>query len=125
MDDGVRVLTDGELQEAAGTPGLHRRVAFEADDHWFGHVRTDPDALSGWHHHGDNVTVGYVIEGQVRFEFGPGGKHSVEIGEGGFFRVPAGLVHREGNPTATPGQIVLARVGEGPPVFPVDGPDPA
>lgn len=123
--EGVRVLTDAELREATGTPGLHRRVAFEGDGHWFGHVTTDPESFSGWHHHGDTLTIGYVVEGLVRFEFGPRGSHSVEIGEGGFFQVPPRLVHREGKPTTEPGQIVLVRVGEGPPVFPVDGPEPA
>lgn len=58
MDEAVQALTDDELQEAVGTPGLHRRVAFESDDHWFGYVRADPDAFSGWHHHGDTVTIG-------------------------------------------------------------------
>lgn len=125
MDDAITILTDGQLQEAKGTPGLHRRVAFEGDDHWFGHIRSDPEAFSGWHHHGATETVGYVIEGQVRFEFGPGGSQHVEVGPGEYFRVPPGLVHREGNPTATPGQVVLVRVGQGPPVVAVDGPDPA
>lgn len=124
MDDAVHALTDDELSEAEGTPGIHRRTAFEADDHWFGHVRTEPEAYSGWHHHGDTVTIGYVVEGRARIEFGPGGNDSVEIGEGEFFRVPPGLVHREGNPTKEAGQAVVVRVGEGPPVFPVDGPDP-
>lgn len=124
MDAGVRVLGDPDLREATGTPGIHRRVAAEDDGYWFGHVTTDPDALSGWHHHGEMVTVGYVIEGRTRFEFGPGGQHSVEAGPGDYFVVPPGFVHREGNLTDEPGEIVLVRVGEGSPVFPVDGPEP-
>ena len=38
MGEPVRKLTDGELREAQGTPGLARRTAFEGDGHWFGHV---------------------------------------------------------------------------------------
>lgn len=125
MDDRVQALRDGELTEAAGTPGLHRRVAFEGEDHWFGHVTADANAFSGWHHHGETLTIGYVVRGTVRLEFGPGGADSVEIGEGGYFRVPPGLIHREGNPTGQDGEVVLVRIGEGRPVFPVDGPEPA
>lgn len=123
MAEDVRVLKDDDLREATGTPGIHRRVAVEDEGYWFGHVRTDPDSLSGWHHHGENVTVGYVLRGHTRIEFGPGGDEKVDVGPGEYFVVPAQLVHREGNLTDQDGEIVLVRVGEGPPVFPVDGPD--
>lgn len=125
MSEPVRKLSDDELREAQGTPGLTRRVAFEADGHWFGHVEAAPEKMSGWHHHGDNVTLGYVLEGKVTIEFGPGGREHVEVNEGEYFEVPKHLVHREGNMSTDTGEVVLARVGEGPVVFPVDGPDPA
>lgn len=118
------MVGDSDLREATGTPGLHRRVAAEDDGYWFGHVTADAGALSGWHHHGETVTIGYVLKGRVRFEFGPGGHQGIEAGEGEYFVVPARLVHREGNLTGEEGEVVLVRVGEGPPVFPVDGPDP-
>lgn len=123
-DDRVRTVGASELREATGTPGLHREVAFEDEETWFGHVTTEPAVLSGWHHHGEMTTIGYVLEGRVRFEFGPGGTEVLEARAGDYFRVPPGLVHREGNPTDQPGRIVLVRVGEGPPVVPVDGPGP-
>lgn len=125
MTDEVRVLAHSDLRDATGTPGIHRQVAAEGDDYWFGHVDTDPDTLSGWHHHGKMITIGYVLKGRTRFEFGPGGRDTIEAEAGEYFVVPPGLVHREGNLTDQPGEIVLARVGEGPPVFPVEGPDPA
>ena len=124
MDDDIRVIGDTDLRAATGTPGMTRRVVDEDDGYWFGHVEAAPDTLSGWHHHGDMVTVGYVVKGRLRFEFGPGGSHSAEVGPGEFFRVPPRVVHREGNLTSEPGEVVLARIGEGPPVFPADGPDP-
>jgi uncharacterized RmlC-like cupin family protein len=77
---------------------------------------------SGWHHHGDRDVLGYVVRGLARFEFGDGGRDSVEIAAGGFFRVPAGLVHRDVNPLDEPQEIVLAVVGDGPLVVNVDGP---
>lgn len=124
MGEPVRKVGVNELQEAQGTPGLRRRVAFEADGHWFGHVEADPTTMSGWHHHGDNVTFGYVLKGQVTLEFGPAGREKVEVGEGEYFEVPKNVVHREGNMSTEAGEAILGRVGEGPVVFPVDGPDP-
>lgn len=56
--------------------------------------------MSGWHHHGEDVTMGYVLKGSIALEFGPGGSQKVEIGE-----------------------LVISRVGEGQLVFPVDGPE--
>ncbi len=123
MRDPVRKLRDDELRKAEGTPGLARRVAFEANGHWFGHVDASPETMSGWHHHGDNVTLGYVLKGKVTLEFGRGGRDQVEVNEGEYFEVPKRVVHREGNMTTESGEIILARFGEGPVVFPVDGPE--
>jgi uncharacterized RmlC-like cupin family protein len=120
MREPVRKLRDHQLREAEGTPGLGRRVAFEADGHWFGHVEAAPETMSGWHHHGDNVTMGYVLQGKVTLEFGPDGSEQVEVNEGEYFEVPKHLVHREGNMSTGTGEIILTRVGEGPVVFPVD-----
>ena len=60
----------------------------------------------------------------MTLEFGAGGRDHVEVNAGEYFEVPKHLVHREGNSTQT-AEIILGRVGEGPVVFPVDGPDPA
>lgn len=125
MREPVRKLRDDQLREAEGTPGLNRRVAFEAQGHWFGHVEAEPETMSGWHHHGDNVTIGYVLRGKITFEFGPRGQQQIEVDEGEYFEVPKHLVHREGNMSTETGEIILGRVGEGPVVLPVDGPDPA
>ena len=123
MNEPVRTLTDAELREAQGTPGLTRRTAFEGEGHWFGHVEAAPVTMSGWHHHGDNVTMGYVLKGDVTLEFGPGGSQTVHVGEGEYFEVPKNTVHREGNTSPEVGEVVIARVGQGQLVFPVDGPD--
>jgi uncharacterized RmlC-like cupin family protein len=124
MSDPVRVISDAQLNEAQGSPGLIRKVAFEGHGHWFGHAEAAPEMMSGWHHHGENVTIGYVLKGQFTFEFGPGGTQRVEVHEGEYFQVPSHVVHREGNLSSTPGEVVIVRIGEGPVVFPVDGPEP-
>jgi uncharacterized RmlC-like cupin family protein len=68
--------------------------------------------------------LGYVAQGRVRFEFGPGGAEHTDVEEGWFFHVPAGIVHRDVNPLDVPQEIVLSFVGTGPLVVNVDGPDP-
>jgi uncharacterized RmlC-like cupin family protein len=124
MGESVRKLRNDQLRDAEGTPGLSRRVAFEEPGHWFGHVEAAPETKSGWHHHGDNVTIGYVLKGKITLEFGAGGQEQIEVLEGEYFEVPKQRVHREGNRSTETGEIILGRVGQGPVVFPVDGPDP-
>jgi uncharacterized RmlC-like cupin family protein len=62
---------------------------------------------------------------QVRLEYGPAGREHVEMGAGDYFCVPRHLIHREGNVSEQPAELVLVRVGEGRPVFAVDGPPPS
>lgn len=123
MTDPVRRVGPEDLEAATPTPGLARWVADESDTHWMGHVRTEPNTMSGWHHHGEHTTLGYILNGVARLEFGPGGTESVNVGKGDYFVVPPGTIHREGNPTDEHGEAVIVRYGQGPPVFPADGPD--
>lgn len=125
MADEVQSKTDDELTPAQGTPGIRRRTAFEGRDHWFGHAVAEADTMSGWHHHGEHTTVGYILKGSIRLEYGPGGSHSTDVGRGEWFTVPAGVIHREGNTSHEDAEALVLRFGEGPPVFPADGPEPA
>src|SRR5439155_2745508 len=97
-------------------------IAFDLAGATMMRARAEPRAVSGWHHHGDRDVLGHVVRGRARFEFGPGGRESTEVAEGGFFHVPAGLVHRDVNPLDEPQEIVLTVVGEGPLVVNVEGP---
>jgi uncharacterized RmlC-like cupin family protein len=58
-------------------------------------------------------------------EFGPGGTERFDAGPGDFVYVGRGAVHRGGNPSYDPADIVVVRTGGGASVFNVDGPDPA
>ena len=116
------VAPDG-LAPAAATPGLVRERAFDTERAMLIRARAEGGIASGWHHHGDREVLGHVLRGRVRFEFGPGGSESTEVEEGGFFHVPAGLVHRDVNPTDEPQETILSLVGSGPLVVNVDGPD--
>jgi uncharacterized RmlC-like cupin family protein len=122
-DDGrILAISPTSLQPGAATPGVVRETAFETGRATLMRVRAEPRAASGWHHHGARDVLGYIVRGRARFEFGAGGRGSVEVEEGGFFRVPAGLVHRDVNPLDEPQEIVLAMVGDGPLVVNLDGP---
>ena len=120
----VTAIAPNGLRIAAPTPGVVREVAFETDRATLMRARAEPRAASGWHHQGDRDVLGHVVRGRARFEFGPGGQESTEVEEGGFFHVPAGLIHRDVNPCDEPQEIILAVVGEGPLVINLDGPAP-
>jgi uncharacterized RmlC-like cupin family protein len=113
------------MQEGARTPGIVRDLAFELPGVTQMRARAEPHASSDWHHHGDRDVVGYVVRGRARLEFGPGGADATEIGPGGFFHVPARLVHRDVNPGDELQELVIAIVGDGPLVVNVDGPNAA
>jgi uncharacterized RmlC-like cupin family protein len=121
-DRRVLALPADALRPGAPTPGVAREIAFELERATLMRARAEPHAATGWHHHGSRDVFGYVVRGLARFEFGTGGSGSVEIGEGGFFHVPAGLVHRDVNPLDEPQEIVIAVVGDGPLVVNLDGP---
>ncbi len=121
---GPHVVRQGELADAGQTAGMTRRAAFDEPGVWVGTARTDPGAISDWHHHGGNDTYLYCVSGTVRMESGPGGRDVVQAGSGDFMVVPANAVHRESNPSKSVSLIVLMRVGSGPIVTNVKGPDP-
>ena len=124
VTERVSAIAPHGLSIAAPTPGVVREVAFETDRATLMRARAEPRAASGWHHHGDRDVLGHVVRGRARFEFGPGGQESTEVEEGGFFHVPAGLIHRDVNPLDEPQEIILSVVGEGPLVVNLDGPAP-
>jgi uncharacterized RmlC-like cupin family protein len=111
------------LTRGDSTPGIVREVAFSTERALHVRGRVDGGVTSGWHHHGNREVFGYVVRGHLRFEFGPGGTESTEVGEGGFFHIPVGLVHRDVNPLDEPQEFVIAFVGDGPLVVNLDGPE--
>ena len=124
-NDRVSAIAPDGLSAGASTPGVSREVAFDTARATLMRARAEGGAATGWHHHGDRDVLGYVLHGRARFEFGPGGAESTEVEEGGFFHVPAGLIHRDVNPLDEPQEIVLTVVGDGPLVVNLDSPAPA
>jgi uncharacterized RmlC-like cupin family protein len=105
------------------TSGMVRETLFSDENVWVGISQAGP-AESGWHHHGDMDTYVYILDGRSVVEYGPGGKQTAEVTAGSVVCVARGVVHRDINPG--PGNLVgfLVRVGQGPDVVNVSGPDP-
>ncbi len=122
MGEQIRIVKNEMLISGPPTAGMTRSEAFAMEGMWMGEVRTQPGATSGWHHHGDYTTYGYVIAGRLRFQVGPGVDESVEAGPGDFFVVPPHTEHREGNPGDEEQVLVAVRVGSGPTVINVEKP---
>jgi uncharacterized RmlC-like cupin family protein len=121
--DPIVVVSPDDRTAGPPTPGMDRQQAFATDGVWAGFATTDPGMISGWHHHGAYESVIYVLTGALRMESGPGGSAVVEAHPGDFLLVPKRVVHREGNPTSGPADIVVVRAGAGESTINVDGPD--
>ena len=120
----VVTIAPDRLVPAPGYEHVARDLAFESDRAIQIRTRAEGGAATGWHHHGDREVFGYLVRGRARFEFGAGGRESTEIEPGGFFHIPAGIVHRDVNPLDELQELSLVFVGTGPLVVDVDGPDP-
>jgi len=102
------------------TPGMKREQAYFGGGAWVGVVHTAPGTVSGWHHHGDYDTYVYLTSGEQIVEFG---QDRVEAGPGDVIHVGKHVVHRESNPSTDETVTFVVRVGNGPLVVNVDGPD--
>ena len=117
------VVKAGQRHTQTGqTSGMVREEAFHSDNVWAGVAHNAPNAVSGWHHHGDHESTIYVVSGRIRIECGPSGRTVLEGGPGDFVFIPAREIHRERNPTDDTTEIVLVRAGQGEVVVNVDGP---
>jgi uncharacterized RmlC-like cupin family protein len=129
-DKDVLVVPESELKETLFNGVTRREAFFESyqpvgdDQVWVGHTHNAPGEFSLWHVHPNYVTYGYEITGRLRVEWGPGGKKAIEAGAGEFVRVPAGIVHREGSVGTEHRTGIGFRIGSGPYVVDVEGPDP-
>ncbi len=124
MDEDVRLVRPADRTEGQPTPGMHREQAVATERMWAGHVTTEAGAVSGWHHHGEYESSIYVVSGELRMEFGPGGDEVLEARAGDFLYVAPHAIHREGNPSDEQSTIVVVSAGSGEAVFDVDGPAP-
>jgi uncharacterized RmlC-like cupin family protein len=88
----------------AQTPGSERRsgIAFDngiATTLWGGIFIVEPGVKTGIHHHGEQETIAYVLEGESLIRWGENGEYSAVAHPGDFIHVPAWLPHMEINPS--------------------------
>ena len=126
---GIQVVRQDQLSPAtAQTPGMTRVAAVAPETTgtrqlWVGLVTTPPGTVSAWHHHGDCDTAIYVVSGQARFRWGPGGREGAEVGAGDFLAVAPNAIHQEEALGDTPVVLVVARACSGVLVVNVAGPE--
>ena len=109
-------------KETTQTPGMSREEAVRTEAVWAGLAVTAERTFSGWHHHGAYESVIYVLQGQLRLEFGAGGSKKIDANVGDTLYVAPGEIHREGNPGVDDSEIYVVRSGSGDIVINVDGP---
>ena len=68
---------------------------------WAGTFTIEPFARTAIHHHGEQETVVYVLEGESLVRWGNLGEHSATAAAGDFLHVPAWLPHQESNLSET------------------------
>jgi uncharacterized RmlC-like cupin family protein len=101
----ISVVHPPELSsETQQTPGSLRLSAIAAthgivSSLWAGIFVVEPSAKTGIHHHGEQDTVVYVLEGEASVRWGKVGEHLVTVRAGDFLHVPAWLPHQELNPS--------------------------
>src|SRR6201992_1713574 len=102
-EPSVRVVRQSELSDKTPqTSGLRREVAFDGRNPdakvLSAFLSTAlPGAATGAHHHGDQETILYVLEGTARYRWGDRLQHVIEAGPGDFIFIPAHTVHQEIN----------------------------
>jgi uncharacterized RmlC-like cupin family protein len=99
----ISVVHPGELSaETSQTSGSLRMSAISATQRvasplWAGIFIVEPSARTGIHHHGEQDTIVYVLEGESLVRWGDRGEHSATVTAGDFLHVPAWLPHQEIN----------------------------
>ena len=125
--DRPRVVTGEELANPSEeqSAGMQRGQAFAHEGVWAGFATFPAGASTGWHHHAGYATYAYITSGVMTVESGPGGRDVVEVHEGDFVHIPAGLIHRESVSADGAGGAVVRVGGTGATVVNVEGPEPA
>ncbi len=119
-DPRIRVVPPNERStDTPQTPGLWREVALDGRNPdattLSGFLSTvQPGAATAAHHHGDQETILYVLDGRARYRWGERLEHVVEAEPGSFVFIPAAIVHQEINPSDEPTTWVVVRSGVDP-----------
>ena len=107
IESRVSIVGPAEFdQDTAQTSGSRRLAAISSargvqTSLWGGLFTVEPGARTGIHHHGEQETVAYVLEGQCMVRWGAHGEFAATARAGDFIHVPAWLPHMEMNQSAT------------------------
>ncbi|MCU1312303.1 MAG: Cupin 2 conserved barrel domain protein [Acidobacteriaceae bacterium] len=102
----ISVVHPAELRaDTAQTAGSLRMSAIAAANGipsslWAGIFVVEPSAATGIHHHGEQDTVVYVLQGEAVVRWGEHGESSATVRTGDFLHVPSWLPHQELNPSS-------------------------
>lgn len=101
-DATIRVVGPTEfVADTAQTPGSERLAAIAPgrveSALWGGLFVVQPGARTGIHHHGEQQTVAYVLQGACEVRWGAHGEYAATAMAGDFIHVPAYLPHMEIN----------------------------
>jgi uncharacterized RmlC-like cupin family protein len=109
--DQVRV---GRARGAGDETGsISRRPAIDEAQLWAGLSTVPAGSSTGWHHHGSNTTVFYMLSGSLTVEYGDDKVQTATAEAGAFVVVPALVVHREIVSDDQPVEAVVIRYGDG------------
>lgn len=84
--------TPGSQRAAALAPALGVETGL-----WAGTFLVEPGAKTGIHHHGEQETIAYVLDGECRVRWGEHGEYSATAQAGDFIHVPRFVPHMEMN----------------------------
>jgi uncharacterized RmlC-like cupin family protein len=90
--DAGTAQTPGSRREAALAPALGVETGM-----WGGIFIVEPGGKTGIHHHGEQETVAYVLEGECEVRWGARGEFSARAKPGDFIHVPKQVPHMEAN----------------------------
>lgn len=103
----ISVVKPSEFDSGTSqTRGSERLAAISASQGitasiWGGLFVVEPGMSIGIHHHGEQDTIAYVLEGECLVRWGERGEFSAVARAGDFLHVPAWLPHMEVNRSAT------------------------
>ena len=108
-----RVRIEKVKTDDATEGSILRLAAIDEPTLWAGVSTVPADTSTGWHHHGTNTTVFYMLSGKLTVEHGESPIESATAVQGDFVVVPAGIVHREVVDPDDDVRAVVIRFGDG------------
>jgi uncharacterized RmlC-like cupin family protein len=103
LSTAIEVVHPNQLSlETLQTPGSLRLSATQAmhgpvSSMWAGIFVVEASAKTAIHHHGEQETIVYVLEGEALVRWGHRGEYSATANAGDFLHVPGWLPHQELN----------------------------